>query len=150
MFASDFQHKLRKLNKKLRIYCGDDDSKPAGIYYVESGEYEPVCGIDKHWLPEWPMRDEKGHILKGGWRRPLKILIGMKLVDRRQAERVFGTQIIGTREPSTDKPYVNRIQKEILDATTRGMVREGKPVMKKDEIMDLARELNNVSKPTDN
>lgn len=91
MLAGDFQCRLRRLNPKLRIWCGDDDSKPASIFFVRGGEFEQVCGIDKNWVPEHTEYRPDGTILRGGWRRAVRILIQRRLVDRWHAQRVFGT-----------------------------------------------------------
>lgn len=143
MLASDFAAKLRRLNKNLRIYCGDNDSRLAGLYHVVNGEYKDIIGVDKNYLTEWPVQDEQGRILKGGWRRVVRLLIEQGLVDRRQAERVFGTQIIGTRRPPTVSAYVDPIEKQIQEAYTRGYLKTGKPAMNKDDIMDIAKEIEN-------
>ena len=93
MLAGDFQAKLRKLNPKLRIFCGNDDHRPAGIYQVIRGEYTEICGIDKHYVPEWSIREENGAIIKSGWRRALKILINKGLVDREYAQKLFNARL---------------------------------------------------------
>lgn len=88
------QRKLYKLSKgRVRIYCGDDKTKPAGVYYVQNGEYIEICSIDKNMVPEHVERRLDGSIRKGGWRRVLRILIQRKLIDRREAERSFGTRL---------------------------------------------------------
>jgi hypothetical protein len=89
MLPGTFARNLRKLNPRLRIFCGNDDSKPASIYYVKNGEEQTVCGIDKNYVPEWIIWNEDGSIAKGGWRRALKILLQKKLIDRKKAERLF-------------------------------------------------------------
>ena len=93
MLAGDFERKLRKLNKKLRIFCGDWDTRPAGIFHVVRGEYTEICGIDKNYVPEYSIMAPHGAHIKGGWRRALRILIRKGLIDRRQAERVFNTHL---------------------------------------------------------
>jgi hypothetical protein len=141
MFSGDFQANLRKLNPNLRIYCGNDDKKPAGIFHISDPETS-ICGIDKSFIPEWPIMDEvSGRMLKGGWRRALKVLIGAKLIDRVRTERVFGTQIMGTRKPETMQAQQDRIQREIEDSYKRGLMRNGKAAMSRDEILDIAREV---------
>lgn len=89
MHPGDFARNLRILNRNLRIFCGNDDTKPASIYYVKNGEEETVCGIDKNYVPEWIIWNEDGSIAKGGWRRALKILIDKKLINRSKAEKLF-------------------------------------------------------------
>lgn len=144
MLASDFQSKLRKLNKNIRIYCGDNDSRLAGVFHVVDGEYIDIIGVDKNYLPEWPKVDEQGRIVKSGWRRVMRVLIEKKLVDRRRAEAVFGTQIIGVRRPPIVVNYQDPIEKQIQAAMVRGFMKTGKASMKKDEVMDLAKEIEKL------
>jgi hypothetical protein len=120
MMAGDFQQKLRKLNSKLHIFCGDDPSKPAGIYFVENGEYMDVCGIDKNWVPEHQERYADGRIKKGGWRRALRIMIQRRLIDRFKAERVFGTHLKYGRNDSV-KHFEDPIQKRRREAKQRSI-----------------------------
>lgn len=138
MLASDFQRKLRKLNPELHIFCGDNDSRLAGIFHVVGGEYKDLIGIDKNYIPEWPQVDEMGRIVKSGWRRVMRHLIEAGFVDRRRAERVFSTQIIGTRKPDLSRQWEDPINKEINKAYERGFLKTGKPAMAKDDLMDLA------------
>jgi len=91
MLAGDFQQKLRKLNPRLKIFCGDSNNTPASIFYVSQGEFEPICGIDKNSVPEHEIRNEDGTLFKGGWRRAIRILIQRGFVDRYKAEKIFGT-----------------------------------------------------------
>ena len=93
MLAGDFQKNLRKLNPKIRIYCGDWDTRPTGIYHIVNGEYTEICGIDKHYIPERSIKAPHGAHIKGGWRRALRILINQGLVDRRKAEKLFRTRL---------------------------------------------------------
>lgn len=93
MLAGDFDRKLRRLNRNLRIFCGDNDARPAGIFRVVRGEYREICGIDKHIIPEWSVIAPHGAHIKGGWRRTLKILINEGLIERQQAERLFRTRL---------------------------------------------------------
>ena len=99
MLAGDFQRKIKRLNKHLRIFCGDSETRPALLYFSkydmglneEETDFIEICGVDKNYLPEDPMTDGKGHIVKGGWRRAMKILIARKLVDKKKAEKLFNT-----------------------------------------------------------
>lgn len=90
MLASTFQTKLKKLNKKLHIFCGDSEYTPAGLWMIDKGEYTEICGVDKQWVNEWPTYDQYGKMVKGGWHRVLKLLVRHKLVDRRQSYKIFG------------------------------------------------------------
>ena len=98
MLAGDFERKLRKLNRSLRIYCSDYDSRPAGIFHVVNGEYTNICGIDKHYVPERSIRMPWGAHYKGGWRRALNILIKKKLINKKEAEKLFKTRL-GVNKP---------------------------------------------------
>jgi hypothetical protein len=102
MLSGDFERKLRILNRNLRIFCGNDDKRAAGIFIVSrSGEYTEICGADKNYVPEFMEYSEDGHrIVRSGWRRILKILIGKGLVNRFKAEKVFGTHLMGVRAPT--------------------------------------------------
>lgn len=89
MLSGDFERKLRKLNNNIRIFCLDSN-KAAGIFTVCRGEYTEICGIDKNYIPERTIYDpETGRILKGGFRRALKVLIGKGYIDRKEAEKAF-------------------------------------------------------------
>lgn len=90
MLAGDFARKIKKLNKKIKVACGNDDTRPASLYYVDHhGEEEAICGIDKNEVPEWPITNANGSLFKAGWRRTLRILIGRGLVDKYEAQRLF-------------------------------------------------------------
>ena len=93
MLAGDFQRKLKKLNRNLKIFCGDWDTRPAGIFHVVKGEYTELCGIDKHYIPENSIMAPHGAHIKGGWRRALRILIRAGLIDRKAAEALFKTSL---------------------------------------------------------
>lgn len=90
MLASDFQRRIKNLNPKLRIFCGDRADTPAGLYIVEGGEYVELCGVDKNYINEWPSYNRQGKMIRGGWRRVLFLLVTKKLIDRRQSYRQFG------------------------------------------------------------
>jgi len=90
MLSGEFERKLRHLNKNIRIFCSDDDTKAAGVYTVECGEYKQICGIDKNYIPEYPTRNKDGSYVKSGFRRAVKILINQGYIDRRLAEKEFG------------------------------------------------------------
>jgi hypothetical protein len=125
MLSGDFERRLRRLNSNLRIFCGDDDSKPAGIYHVVRGEYTEICGCDKNWLPEHIQYNEDGSIRRGGWRRTLKILINKGFIDRRQAEKVFQTHLEykGTKRVLPKRPNVAEAANRFgLSVTNQGAI----------------------------
>lgn len=143
MLSGEFQRKLRRCSNKLRIFCGDDNSRPAGIYKVNNlSEYEEVCGIDKNFVPELTTQREDGLILKGGWRRAINILIRAKLVETRIAERVFGTRFDLKPRKVVIQYESDKIKHAIEKATVDNMMRTGKPALSTDQIMDFAKEVN--------
>jgi hypothetical protein len=89
MLAGEFERKLRKLNRNLRIFCGDNDSRAAGLFTVVRNEYKEICGVDKNFIPEYTIKDNFGYIVKSGFRRIIKLLINQGYIDRKQAEREF-------------------------------------------------------------
>jgi hypothetical protein len=144
MYASDFQQKLKQLNPRLGIYCGDNDAKPAGLYIVAGNEYVDICGVDKNELPEKTIFDAHGHIVKAGWRRPLLILLQRKLIDRRKAEKLFRTHFL-TGEIATVPRITDPILKAIREAEERAHSKTGVKGMLRDDVMDISREIKKCS-----
>ena len=107
ILAGDFERKLRKLNPELHIFCGDWDTRPAGIFHILRGEYTEICGIDKHYIPERSIMAPHGAHIKGGWRRALRILIGKGLIYRPKAERLFKTKLPYRVPKRTKRPTIN-------------------------------------------
>lgn len=147
MLAGEFERKLRKLNRNLRVYCSNDDSKAAGLFYNAYGEYIEICGVDKNYVGEQIIWDNMGHIVRSGWRRVLNILISRKLVDKHQAEKVFDTSF-SIRQLNSQQQLEDPILKMIRQATIKGHhiddKGEIKPVYDKDEIVDIGREINKL------
>lgn len=107
MLAGDFQRKIRKLNRNIRIYCISDEWwRPACIFHVVGGEFTEICGIDKNFVPERSIMNPNGSHKFGGWRRALKILIGQGLIDRKAAEKLFRTDL-HYKAPKKGKRRVN-------------------------------------------
>lgn len=101
MLSGDFERKLRKLNKNIRIFCGNDNRFSAGIFIVSrSGEYVEICGADKNYVPEFTSYADDGRIIRSGWRRILKILINKGLIARKATEKEFRANLIGGRAPT--------------------------------------------------
>lgn len=96
MLSGDFERRLRKLNRRLHIFCGNSNTTPAGIFLENPAEedgYEDICGIDKNYVPEHSEFNENGSLRKGGWRRVLRLLIQRRLIDRHYAEKLFNTHL---------------------------------------------------------
>lgn len=114
MLSGEFERKLKRLNRNIRVWCGDSN-RAAGVYHIDSqGQYNEICGCDKNYLPEHTEFNEKGGILRGGWRRVVRVLIQMKLVDRRHAEKVFQTHFpyaVRKPTPPAPKPVNSAIEK---------------------------------------
>lgn len=108
MLSGDFERRLRKLNRKLHIFCGNNPRTPAGIFIEAPWDpegYEEICGIDKNYVPEHTEWNEDGSIRKGGWRRVLRHLIWRRFIDRKYAEKLFSTHL----EYSPRVPRARRI-----------------------------------------
>lgn len=104
---------LRKLNPRIRVWCGNDDSRPAGVFYLTpSGEYEELCGIDKNDVPEHVEFNPDQSIRKGGWRRVLRVLIQRGLIDRFRAQKLFGTHLayVKHKKPPVALPNLTQIE----------------------------------------
>lgn len=99
-----FYRKLRQLNPNLKIWCGNDDTKPAGLYYVKQDEYTEICGVDKQEVPEHTVLGDKNKIVKSGWRRTLRVLIKAKLIDQNKAEKVFNCSLDTSRRKVRIRP----------------------------------------------
>lgn len=100
MLSCDFERKLRQLNRNLRIFCGNEDIRAAGIYEVtKEGDYLEICATDKNYVPEYPIFRADGGYIKAGWRRTLNVLISRKLFTKEKAQKVFSYRIEGNRRP---------------------------------------------------
>lgn len=89
MLAGEFERKLRKLNRNVRIFCRGNDDRPAGVFIIQNNEYTDICGCDKNYLPQHTIYNSDGSIAKGGWQRVLKILVKKGLADKKKAEKLF-------------------------------------------------------------
>src|SRR6185436_21004965 len=112
MLSGDFERKLRISNRKLRIFCGNDSSKPAGIFTIKNGEYNEICGVDKNQLRKEITWKTDGSIERSGWLRPLKILLKQGYIDRWKAEKVFGYYLgnLGRKRVSTNNRSLSKVQ----------------------------------------
>jgi hypothetical protein len=114
MLAGEFERNLRKLNSKLRIFCGDDDSRAAGVFYIKNGEYEHICGVDKNWVGEYPVIRNNGMLERSGWRRVLRILIKEGYCTRERAEHVFNVNLktslfrLAAKQAKPKRDLINR------------------------------------------
>ncbi len=145
MLAGVFERSLQRLNGRLRVYCGDDDRKSAGLYYVVGGEYAEICGVDKGYVGEHTRWDEKGHIVHSGWRRVLDLLIKRRLVDRKRAESVFRTHL-DDRTRQRFHPSEDKILRAINEAVMRNLSRNPSGgMLGRDDVVDIGREIRKRS-----
>lgn len=80
LLAGEFERLLRRLNPDLRVYCGNDDHRPAGLYLLKNGQIEELGGVDKNFVPDQTILDKTGRIVKKGWRAVLMNLVARRLV----------------------------------------------------------------------
>ena len=94
MQTRDFERKIRKLNPKLHVWYGNDDSKHASVWYdsptLNGSEPYELAGIPKVEVPEWSVLNSKGKMVIGGWNRVLKMLVSKQLIQRHASYRYFG------------------------------------------------------------
>ncbi len=143
MLPGEFIRKLQKLNRKLKVCCTNDDTKPAGLYYVDKDGYIPICSVDKNEIPRWTIANEKNKILKSGWQRTIRILVEKKFTTFKAAEKQFGpldrcrVKIYKTEEGN------NRIQDLEQKKFYYGDVdHNGQPVFSRNEVLDMKEELS--------
>jgi len=115
LLSGEFERKLRKLNRGLQIWCGNDNSKPAGLFIMKNGEYTQICGVDKNYIPKTIIKNSDGSIFKAGWLRTLKILLKQGYIERFKAEKVFNIYLgnLGRKNVSTNNrtmPQVSPIE----------------------------------------
>lgn len=146
MMPGVFERKLKQLNRRLFIFCGDDPNRPAGLHIRHAnGTVEMICSVDKNRMPEYMIQDnETGEILKGGWRRVLRILAEKRLIRRADADRAFG-RIIWRTLGSPD-PIGTAIERARIEAAKRGLAESEKiggvadPDYRNfDDMVDIAR-----------
>lgn len=153
MMASDFARKLRRLNPKLRIYAGNDDTKAAGLWMYYQGEVRELCGVDKNYLHEWPTYTRHGKMVRGGWNRVIKMLVGTKLVDRHTSYKHFGRWDMHTEPPQEFllEPIDSAIESlkpvgyKTIENPLTGK-QDTVPVYNNDEIVDIGRMIANQDK----
>lgn len=147
MLPGDFYRKLKKLNSRLRIYCADDNSRPAGLWMWKDGELFEICAVDKNDLREWPTYNQYGKMIKGGWNRVLAILVQAKLIDLHQSQKLFGYWN-EHREPVQyfDKKPIDRAIEQLQAVkyrTIENPLNEGQmievPVYNKDDVYDIGK-----------
>ena len=146
MMASDFYHKIRRLNSRLHISAGDDVKRPAALWMYKDGEVMDICGVDKNWIQEFPTYDQYGKMILGGWNRILIMLIGMKLIDKRKSFVEFGRWDLHREVPQVFdlKPLdraVTQLQakryKEIVSPLDGQIITV--PVYSNDDIYDIGK-----------
>lgn len=142
MLSGEFERLIKRLNPRLRIFCGNDNRKAAGLFHVLNGEYTQIIGVDKNFVPEWIRYDMFGHIIKSGWRRVVKLLIAQRLAKRKRAERLFRFHYVPWRQGMGVPTREDYISAEIAATCARSEQHTGlKAVVKKDDLMDISKEI---------
>lgn len=113
MLPGAFARKLRALNPHLKIWCKDDPRFSAGLFHVVHGDYTEICGVDKNEVPEHTVCAKDGRIIKTGWRRVLRILIGKKLVRLQDAERMFDANLRKRWLPILTEDNQGKVQRRL-------------------------------------
>jgi hypothetical protein len=143
MLAGTFAQRLRKVNPRLRIASGDNRDRPAGLYFMQNGEEESVCGIDYNDVPERMVVDaQTKKILKGGWQRTCRIILKRGLASKDRILRQFP----GFREYAMPPIVVGTEKTEVAEAIKKMFMERfdpelNAPKVKTDEIMDFAKAL---------
>jgi len=134
MLAGSFQNKIKKLNKQLQFISSNDSTKPIGLYRITDNSIEHICGTDRSEIPEFTVYDKRGHILKGGWRRVLMILISKKLINKTKAEIIFSANLNTIKRDLTiEESSIDRALKQAAIFYDDGGID-----MKKDDLIDIA------------
>lgn len=82
--------KLRRLNPRLRVCQFEVSNHLPGIYYVHEREgIVDVCATDKGWVPAIPEFNQRGQMVKSGYRRVIFLLLHSKLTTREKVRKVF-------------------------------------------------------------
>lgn len=157
---------LRGLNPNLRVYCGNNDSRLAGLYLINKhGEIEDICGVDKSYVPCYTSFDDGGHVVKSGWRRVIWILLTHNFTTREQINRVC-RGFFDSRACAADRftggiqgdPIENKILRYSLNAPVRKWrdpdtkeIKEG-TVLTDEQNLDIAEDIrekdNDATKET--
>lgn len=82
--------KLRRLNPRLRVCQFEVSRHLPGIYYVDEREgIVDICATDKEWVPALPLFNERGQMVKCGYRRVIFVLLQHKLTTREKVRKIF-------------------------------------------------------------
>ena len=145
MTSGDFLRKLKLMNRRLNICAFDNSDRLAGIYYICPIEgVVDICGIDKNNVPEYPTYDSRGHVIKSGWRRALKILLsyrdirGRPIITRDQVTKQFGGGFFLKREPNWLENIEggNEVQNMLEAKKKDSLDKIGKEVLSRDDLLE--------------
>lgn len=153
---------LEKLNDNLRIACGNNDSRLAGVWLRERDGLgaEDICGVDKNYVPAYPSFDSSGHITTSGWRRVTWILLTHGYTTKEKIRRVC-PGFFDSRACLADRftggetgdPIDNRILRYTNDAPIKrwrnpdtGAIEEGS-VLTLEQYLDVQEEIRKRDTP---
>lgn len=145
MLASTFLGKLKKMNRRLDVCSIDNSPNLAGIYYrcPKEGILD-ICGIDKNFIPEYPEFDSRGHVIRSGWRRSIKILLNVKTIDgepiitREKVKKQFGDGFFDVREPNWLRNIEsgNEVNNLLEKRKARALDRTGVAALSKEDLLE--------------
>jgi hypothetical protein len=146
LLTSTFFHAIKKLNPKLRIYCGNESKQLAGLYVIENGEIIDICGVDKEYVPAYASFDNGGHVIKSGWRRVFWILLGAKYTTFEQIMKVC-PGFFDSRACRADRfvggvqgdPVENKLLKYSMENNNGDPF--GDAMLTKEQILDIAGDI---------
>lgn len=117
MLSGDFYKKLKQLNPNLRVWADPNKTDTlAGVYYVDPFKgYTDLMGIDKNYIPEYTIYDNKGYIIKGGWSRVVWLLYRSRLTTRDKVKKVFPSFFERRIMNTAPQIEVDRTQKRLED-----------------------------------
>ena len=137
MLSGTFAGKLRQLDPHFRVYCHSNPNLPAGLYYEDGKDLVHICGVDRSEVPEFTIWNGP-FILKSGWRRTLKILVGKQLVTKYKVAKVFGVHLEYGDRPKQPR-WVNPIQEALKEAYKQG-AKKSPGYIELDDLLQIHRQ----------
>lgn len=141
LLSGEFERILRRLNPDLRVYCGNDGHRPAGLYLVKNGQIEELGGVDKNFVPDQTILDKTGRIVKKGWRAVVLNLVSRRLV--RYADAVRALPELRVRvQPTIQEKEDREIDKAVRHFKERRPEGKHGPVYTRKDLMEIGDACN--------
>ena len=145
MLRGEFYHKVRKLNKHLRIVCNDFDTMAngqpsfAGLgYWDEKEGWIPICAVDKHELCEYTEYDSGAHIIKTGWRRPVLALYHHRLATKKKIQEIFGAGFFENRHVDLVPVAMDPVKRILSAKMLENLQKTGTSALTNDNIREIS------------